>query len=76
MVPDQRCAARRYTCDALDRGHSIPTSLPRNGGVRTFDDVSGAGYWQVFGGRYSPHHYFDQHIRGWVYLPLPCDRPA
>jgi hypothetical protein len=50
-----------------------PPYYPVTVGAWTRDDVSGTGYWRVFGGRYGTHSYFDHHIRGWVHLPLPRD---
>jgi hypothetical protein len=38
-------------------------------GVWETDDITGAIYWRVFGGRYGTQTYFDQHVVGWRSLP-------
>jgi hypothetical protein len=46
-----------------------PPTYPVTVGVRETDDMTGASYWRVFGGRFGTHTYFDRHIVGWRPLP-------
>jgi len=46
-----------------------PPTYPVTVGVWETDDMTGASYWRVFGGRFGTHTYFDQHIVGWRPLP-------
>jgi hypothetical protein len=51
-----------------------PPVFPGTVSVWETDDITGASYWRVFGGRYGTSAYFDQHILGW--RPLPRIRHA
>lgn len=53
---------------------NAPPAYPVTAGVWETDDITGASYWRVFGGRYGTHAYFDPHIVGW--RPLPRIRHA
>jgi hypothetical protein len=50
-----------------------PPAYPVTVGVWVADDITGRSYWRVFRGVFGTHYYFDQHIRGWMWLPLGRD---
>ncbi len=50
-----------------------PPAYPVTVGVWVADDITGRSYWRVFRGVFGTHCYFDQHIRGWMWLPHARD---
>ncbi len=50
-----------------------PPAYPVTVGVWVADDITGKSYWRVFGGVFGTHCYFDQHVRGWMWLPHARD---
>jgi hypothetical protein len=56
----------------IENANAAPT-YPVTVGVWETDDITGRSCWRVFGARYSTQAYFDDHIRGWTFLPLPRD---
>ena len=56
----------------IEDGEAPPT-YPVTVGVWETDDMTGISYWRVFGSPFSTHTYFDQHIRGWTFLPHARD---
>ncbi len=50
-----------------------PPTYPVTVGVWENDDMTGLSHWRVFGATYGTNTYFDQHVRGWMFLPIPRD---
>ena len=46
-----------------------PPTYPVTVGAWVSDYMTGRSYWRVFSNVIGTHIYFDQHIRGWMWLP-------